>query len=364
VFLAGCKNSDPGLSMSISDLPRLSNAQTRSVSPEHFTGEKGKGGMATEGMLAGAGKHLGGQGWKVSPCVSIDCNQTFVLADIKGPGAVQHIWMTASGDHRLNILRVYWDGETSPSIECPVGDFFASAMGPSRVNSLAVCVNPFRGFNCYWQMPFRKCCKITMTNMGQEQNILFYQVDYTLTRIPRNMGYFHAQFNRVNPVPYKQVYTILDGVRGKGHYVGTYMTWDSKNPGWWGEGEIKFFLDGDKDFPTICGTGTEDYFCGACCYYKPGTTEEEEFCTPYAGLPKAILNDKQRKYGLYRWHITDPIRFEKDLKVTIQALGWQKPSDGGGFLPLQDDISSVAFWYQTEPHAPFVKLPGKDQLKN
>ncbi len=349
-----------GLNMNIGQLARLSHAQTRSISPENFTGEKGKGGMATEGTGANAARELG-QGWKISPSVQIKAGQTFVMADTKGAGAIQHIWMTPTGDNRLNILRMYWDGEETPSVECPAGDFFACGMGQyTTVTSLAVCVNPGSGFNCYWQMPFRKGFKITMTNIDAKPMVLYYQIDYTLTEVSEDMAYFHAQFRRVNPLPNKQDYTILDGVQGRGHYVGTYMTWGSNSPGWWGEGEIKFFMDGDKEFPTICGTGTEDYFCGSYGFENPKTREYQEFSTAYAGMPQVIKSEKQPRFGLYRWHIMDPIRFEKDLKVTIQSLGWQSE---GRYLPLQDDLSSVAFWYQTEPHAAFPKLPEKDALK-
>jgi len=358
----GCQQSSKfdDLKMGLDNLPRLSSAQTRSVSPENFTGEKGKGGMATEGTGANAARELG-QKWKVSPSVVIKAGQTFVMADIKGSGAIQHIWMTPTGNNRFNILRFYWDDEKTPSIECPAGDFFACGMGQyTTISSLPVCVNPGSGFNCYWPMPFHKGFKITMTNIDEKDMVLYYQIDYTLTNIPADMGYLHAQFRRVNPLPYKQDYTILDGVHGQGQYVGTYMTWGSNSPGWWGEGEIKFFIDGDDEFPTICGTGTEDYFCGSYGFEKPGTREYQEFVTPYTGMPQVIKSETQPRFGLYRWHIMDPIRFQKDLKVTIQALGWQSE---GRYLPLKDDLSSVAFWYQNEPHAAFPILPDRDSLK-
>ena len=142
------------------------------------------------------------------------------------------------------------------------------------------------------------------------------------------------------------------------------MAWGVNNKGWWGEGEIKFFLDGDGEFPTICGTGTEDYFCGSYSFENKATKQYQEFCTPYAGLSQVIrpnaLYDSQMRFGMYRWHIPDPIRFGEDLRVTIQALGWRS---GGRYLPLQDDIASVAFWYQTLPTAPFPKLPDADYLE-
>ncbi len=209
-----------------------------------------------------------------------------------------------------------------------------------------------------------------MTNIDDKTMSLYYQIDYTLTEVPQDAAYFHAQFRRVNPLPYKEVYTILDGVKGKGHFVGTYLCWGVNNNGWWGEGEIKFYLDGDKDFPTICGTGTEDYFCGSYNFHirDPNTNAGDaygyrEFTTPYSGLAQVIKPDglyrSQMRFGLYRWHITDPVRFASDLKITIQALGWRS----GGYLPLRDDIASVAFWYQADPHAGFPKLPDRQMLE-
>jgi hypothetical protein len=362
--LQGQTSEFDGLYLNLGNLPRLSHAQTRSISPENYTGEKGRGGMATEGTGSRASRELG-QGWKVSPSVDIEPKQTFTLAEINGAGAIQQIWMTPTGHWRFSILRIYWDGEAEPSVEVPVGDFFANGWGVyAQVSSLPVAVNPGSAFNSYWVMPFRKSCKITMENLDDDKMTLFYQINYTVTSVPQDAAYFHAQFRRVNPVPYKDVYTIVDGINGWGHYVGTYMAWGVNNNGWWGEGEIKFFIDGDKEFPTICGTGTEDYFCGSYGFANPETDLYQEFTTPFAGMPQVIRPDgqwkTQQRFSLYRWHIMDPVRFEKDMKVTIQALGWRK---GGRYLPLQDDIASVAYWYQAEPHAPFPKLPDKDYLE-
>lgn len=356
-----------GLNLNMGNLSRLSKAQTRSISPENFSGEKGKAGMSVDGPAMKAARDLG-QGWKVSPYVRIPPKETFVMADVKGEGAIQQIWLTPAGAWRFAIIRFYWDDETEPSVECPVGDFFACGWGRyAQISSLAVCVNPGSAFNSYWQMPFRKGFRITLENISDDVFTLYYQINYTLTEVPDDAAYFHAQFRRINPLPYKGVYTIVDAIKGWGHYVGTYMAWGVNNNGWWGEGEIKFYLDGDKEFPTICGTGTEDYFCGS---YNFDTKDAEgrgrytEFTTPYSGLAQVIRPDglysSQQRFGLYRWHIMDPIRFQEDLKMTIQALGWRS---GGRYLPLQDDISSVAFWYQQEPHAPFPKLPDKDNLE-
>ena len=364
VFGAGTMGAEfDGLNTNLSNLSFLSDAQSRSISPENFTGEKGKGGSMPQekGAAAGASSELG-TGWKVNPYVRIEPNQTFVLADIKGSGTIQHIWMTPTKDNSLNIIRFYWDGEEKPSIECPVGAFFGTGLGQYMTfSSLAVCVNPGSGFNCYWSMPFRKSAKITMTNKNSETMSLYYQIDYALGKVSKDSAYLHAQFRKVDAVPFKEVYTIVDGIKGKGQYVGTYMTWETKRNGWWGEGEIKFYFDGDKDFPTICGTGIEDYFCGSYNFEGPRADdptkkEYKVFNTPYAGVNQIIYPEGKSladgeiagvKFGMYRWHITDPIRFEKELKVTIQALGWK---EGGKYQPLEDKLSSVAYWYQTEPH--------------
>ena len=371
-----------GLGVDMGTLSRLSDARTRSISPENFTGEKGRGGMATEGTGAKPARDLG-QGWKVSPSVQIEPGETFVLGEIEGQGAIQQIWMTlARGRLRHSILRIYWDGQEQPSVECPVGDFFANGWEHwAQVSSLAVCSNPGRAFNCYWEMPFRHRARLTLENLSDEAITCYYQINYVLTEVPEDCAYFHAQFRRTNPVPYKAVHTILDGVAGQGHFVGCYMAWGVNNNGWWGEGEIKFFLDGDGEFPTICGTGTEDYFCGAYNFDpsiprriggagleagKPPASAYVEFTTPYAGLPQVIRPDgvyiSQQRFGLYRWHIADPIRFETNLRVTIQALGWRSKGDGR-YLPLQDDLASTAFWYQMLPTAPFPPLPDRDYLE-
>ncbi len=359
-----------GLEMNLGNLHMLSEAETRSISPENFTGEKGKGGMArpedkdipNRANGYSAARDLG-QGWKVNPCILIEPGETFTLAEIDGPGAIQHIWMTPSGNWRFSILRIYWDDEKEPSVECPVADFFCMGWNEyAPLNSLAVCVNPGSAFNCYWTMPFRKKCRITMENVNdKDTTVLFYQIDYTLTKVPDEAAYFHAQFRRENPTVNSD-YTIIDGIKGKGHFVGVYMAWGVHNTGWWGEGEIKFFIDGDGQFPTICGTGTEDYFCGSYGFDRGG--KYQEYCTPYAGLHQVIRPDgtykSQQRFGLYRWHIMDPVRFQKDLRITMQDLGWRH---GGRYLPQKSDISSVCFWYQAEPHAKFPEFPAWQNLE-
>ncbi len=358
------KQSFNGLDVSMDNLYKLSDAKSRSISPENFTGDKGNGARALQGTGSNASRELG-EGWKVSPSIIIKPGETFTLAEITGPGAIKHIWMTPTGNWKFSIIRVYWDDETRPSIECPVGDFFAMGWGEySQLSSLAVCVNPGSAFNCYWTMPFRKKCKITFENMNpQDQMYLYYQVDYIETEIPQDAAYFHAQFRQVNP-DLSGIHTLADGIKGKGQYVGTYLAWQVNNNGWWGEGEIKFYMDGDKEYPTICGTGLEDYFCGSYNFENKKEGKYQEFCTPYSGLHQVIRPDglyqSQQRFGMYRWHITDPVRFEKDLKVTIQDLGWKS---GGRYLVQKSRISSVVYWYQTEPHASFPPLPGINELE-
>lgn len=347
------------------NLPQIRNIQSRAITAENVTGEKGKGGMAMTGYGAEAARELG-QGWKVSPAIPLAPGETVVIADIKGPGVIKHIWMTdSSTQNRQLVLRIYWEDNETPSVEAPVGDFFASAnyQAYAQLTSQMVCRNPRRGLNCFWEMPFRKRCRMTIESLSDEVINVFYQIDYHLMEIPEDAGYFHAQFRRVNPLPYKQDYTILDHVHGKGHYVGTYLYWGVHNNGWWGEGEVKFYLDGDGEFPTICGTGTEDYFGGAYDFTSDGSYRE--YCTPYMGLSKVERPDgvyqSQQRFSMYRWHIVDPIYFACDLRVTIQALGWRS---GNRYLPLQDDISSVAYWYQDKPdEGHFPPFPDRDALE-
>ena len=353
-----------GLGSNLANLYRLSDARSRSISAENPTGEKGGGARASTGISAEAARDLG-VGWKVSPCVAIGAGETFEVADITGPGSIQQIWMTTTAAVRMLTLRIYWDDSATPSVEVPLGDFFASHWETfAQVSSLAVCTNPSNGFNSYWEMPFRRRCRITVENLTGSDAMLFYQVNYQLTEVPEDAAYFHAQFRRSNPLPYGEVHTILDGVTGQGHYVGTSMAWGVHNDGWWGEGEVKFYLDGDEEFPTICGTGTEDYFGGAWCFHVDG--RYQAYTTPYAGMPTVITPDgsdanrSQTRFGLYRWHLTDPVRFAGDLRVTVQALGWRPDKR---YLPLTDDISSVAYWYQTLPGAPFPAYPHPDQLE-
>jgi hypothetical protein len=341
------------LSFGLGSLPLISSAVSRSISAENPTGESGGG--AREMPDPGNPAFRLGTGWKARPCLTLAPSSTTELARIEGPATIRHIWMTADvRTYRECVLRFYWDEEESPSIEVPFGDFFANGHGLRYdVNSLPIAVNPDGGFNSYWPMPFAKSCRIAIENPGlNEIGGFFYQFDYELGEIPTDAAYLHAQWRRSVPHRYKPDHVLLDSVKGRGHYVGTFLAWTQLSDGWWGEGEIKFFIDGDTDHPTICGTGTEDYVGGAWGF--GGRT----YSTAFLGYP--LFHQEPGgvpKHALYRWHVLDPIRFQSDLRVTIQALGWWPDKT---FQPLADDIASTAFWYQAEPHATFPNLPPVD----
>lgn len=360
-----------GANMSLGNIMKLSSAITRSITAENVYGDKGKGGMADlavtpQGDVVKIGQKWDGPNpcardlartWKIRPCITLEKQSTTTIMDVAGPGIIQHIWITIDSKwYRDLILRIYWDDETLPSVESPIGDFFCNGWNSRTVVlSLPINVNPSGGFNCYFPMPFRKHARFTIENRApQAIESFFYAINFTETNVDPEDAYFHAQFRRTNPLPYMEDFTILEGVTGKGHYVGTYLAWQQNSTGWWGEGEFKVFIDGDVDFPTICGTGTEDYFGGAWGF---GNT----YSAPYLGYPFGNCDGKAgNRHGLYRFHIMDPIRFQKDLRVTIQAIGWRSE---GRYLPLQDDIASVAYWYQTEPHQEFPKLGDRDVLE-
>jgi len=324
--------------------------RTRSVSPENPTGAKGAGGGATEGTGATAARGLG-PGWKISPSIEVAAGTSHVVADLAGSGVIRHIGPPPPPRHwRSLILRVHYDGARRAAIAVPLGDFFCQGWGEfTQVSSAPVAVNPHGGFNSYWEMPYRDGVRLSLENLGEQSALLFYQINYEETEVAAQAAYLHATWRRSNPLPYGQVHTILDGVSGSGHYVGTYLAWGVNSSGWWGEGEVKFYLDGDDGLPTICGTGTEDYFGGAWNFDVPGHGYTA-YTTPYLGLPQIIRPDglyrSQQRFGMYRFHLPDPIRFTDDIRVTVQALGWRSE---GRYLPLRDDIASTAWWYLDRP---------------
>ena len=354
------------LSFGLGGASLLSTAQTRSISAENPTGEKGGGAHATEGTGAHAARELG-KGWKVSPSIDLEPGSVTVLADVDGPGIIQHMWFTCDPRWwRQLVLRFYWDGEDAPSVAVPLGDFFCNGWCQrATVNSLPIAVMSAGGMNSYFEMPFRKHARITVENLNQKAKpTLFYQITYALCEVSDQHAYFHACWRRSNPLAYMDVHTILEGVQGHGHYVGTYLAWQANSNGWWGEGEVKFYMDGDGEYPTICGTGTEDYFGGAWAFEGSEGNQYGAFTSPYLGFHQVITPQgffhANTRFGMYRWHLQDPIRFAENLRVTVQALGWR---DDTRYLPLQDDIASVAYWYQTEPHVPLAAIGNKNDLE-
>ncbi|MBE7560252.1 DUF2961 domain-containing protein [bacterium] len=288
--------------------------------------------------------------WKTIPP-----GETLVLADLPGPGMIHHIWVTIASDdpmHLKNIvLRMYWDGETVPSVQAPIGDFFGLGHGQVYfVNSAPIQVGSFKGMNCFWPMPYRKRALVTAENQGSvECRSFYYYVDYRKkVKLPKKVATFHAWYNQAYPADRQTDYVIMEAV-GKGHYVGTNLSVQLNTPGWWGEGDDKIYIDGSPA-PSMKGTGSEDYFCGAWCY-------RDAFTFPYFGAPLLKAGDlhaREALWNVYRYHILDPITFEKDIKVHIETGAWPGTNDR---RPFTNNYSSVGYWYQTEPHQAFPPLP-------
>ncbi|MBD3184621.1 DUF2961 domain-containing protein [Candidatus Poribacteria bacterium] len=339
--------------LNLANIFQKHNAESRSISAENPKGEVGKGAMA-DPKGQGAARELG-VGWKVRPCITLKAGETTTLMDNEGPGVIRHIWFTFSDKfYRDVIIRIYWDGDDQPSVQAPLGDLMCNSWNcRQNILALPINVNPSGGMNIYFPMPFRKHAKITVENDSpNDLGGFFYTINYTLEDVPEDALYFHALWRRSNPLAYGTEYLMADGIKGCGQYVGTFMAWQQNSAGWWGEGEIKMYLDGDKEFPTICGTGTEDYFGGAWCFGA-------DFSAPYLGFlqVRGKSGDVGTRMVLYRFHIHDPVFFKSNLKVTMQALGWRAE---GRYLPLQDDISSVVYWYQDLPHAPLPDMPDRN----
>lgn len=290
--------------------------------------------------------------------------QTLVLADLKGPGQVTHLWNTVAaqerGYSRLLVLRMYWDGEATPSVEAPLGDFFAMGHGIDHpFSSLPVTVSSDgRARNCYWPMPFGKSARVTVTNEGTKKVDAFYSyVDWQkLPKLPAKTAYFHAQYRQEHPAVMGHNYRIAD-LAGRGHYVGTVLSVRQLTPSWWGEGDDFWFIDGEKE-PSLRGTGSEDYLCDGWGL--------REMSQPYYGAPLMEGYDAFARTTTYRWHIADPVPFEKSLRLEIEHKGVtfnEKGEVKSGFEERPDDFSSVAFWYQMEPHRPFPPMAAaKDRL--
>ena len=346
----------------------IGRGRSRAINAENPHGEKGAGGMATSPL---------GQGRKGRPCLTLAPGETATLADIEGSGVIRHLWFTVTDQTERHhfvlrniVLRMSWDNEATPSVEVPLGDFFCNGFGQRAiVASVPIAVAPTGGMNSYFPMPFAAGARIEVTNEHPAAiEGFFYQVDYELVdELPTDTGRFHAQFRRTNPTTKGVDHIVLDGVCGRGQYVGTYIGVAALERYWWGEGEMKFFIDGDVDFPTICGTGLEDYVGGAWAFQDRlgGDPRAMTYSNPYFGYPHQASIDESRfsayaramppMHGMYRWHLPDPIRFEKDLRVTLQQIG----HDGFELFERSDDVSTVAYWYQIEPHSSFPTLPDR-----
>jgi len=283
---------------------------------------------------------------------------TLTIAELEGPGRINHLWNTVAaserGYSRLLVIRMYWDGEEQPSVEAPLGDFFVIGNGIDRpFESLPVMVSSDgRARNCYWPMPFQKSARITVTNEGEGPvHSFYYYVDWQkLPSLPEDTPYFHASYRQEYPTVAGRNYRIAD-IEGKGHYVGTVQSVRIRTASWYGEGDDFFFIDGEQT-PSLRGTGSEDYFCDAWGF--------RQFDGPFYGVPVWEGYDPLCRHTAYRWHITDPVIFEKSLRVEIEHKGAVVDEKGAlvsGFEERTDDMASMAFWYQTEPHKAYDPLP-------
>lgn len=290
--------------------------------------------------------------------------KTLTIAALEGPGVITHLWNTVAAQDReysrMLVVRMYWDGEALPSVEVPLGDFFGMGHGKDHpFSSLPVTVtSEGRARNCYWPMPFRKSARITVTNEGERDvNAFYYYVDWRkVDRLPKGTVYFHAMYRQEHPAVMGQNYLIAD-IEGRGHYVGTLLNVRQRTASWWGEGDDFWFIDGAAA-PQLRGTGSEDYFCDAWGL--------REMSTPFYGAPLMEGCEAMHRTTCYRWHITDPVVFRTALRLEIEHKGVTFNDDGtirSGFEERPDDFSSVAFWYQTEPHKPLPPMaPAKQRV--
>ncbi|MEQ3551839.1 glycoside hydrolase family 172 protein [Pseudonocardia nematodicida] len=353
-----------------STLNRDPAVRSRSINAENPTGADGGAAHASSPL---------GPGRKGRAYVPIAAGGTRTLADLTGPGTIRHIWITlpdrtaAGGPFVLRdlVLRAYWDDADAPAVEVPLGDFFCNGFATrATVTSLPITVAPTGGMNCYLPMPFRTRALLTLESRhGADLSHVYYQVDYTEgDDLGEDTGYLHAQWRRSNAdLPLGTDHPILDGVTGTGRYVGTYIALTALSRWWWGEGEVKFFVDDDRTHPTLCSTGLEDYAGGAWCFQDALRTSPEPeavtFSAPFSGYPFRSTRDgtgatpfetaMPPSHGLYRWHLPDPVLFSARLSVTLQQIG----AGPHGLVERQDDISTVAYLYLSEPVTTRPPLP-------
>lgn len=346
--------------MYFEDITRISKATSFSFSPENFKGEKGGGTHAKP--------------WeKLNPMIEVKPGETITVAEIDGSGVIESMWF--GGEASGFVIRIYWDGQESPSVEAPLGAFFGYGFSQNctdrsgkfpTLNSAVMLAAPCRGFNCYWQMPFRSHCRITLENR-LERDILstYYSITGKRCEVGEDAAYFHACYRQAYPALSQEEYTIVDGIRGCGHFVGTALfadVVDCNGIRCWVEGEPKMFIDGDV-YPSINYTGTEDYFCGSFCFGRDDAKlgYSQQYSGAYSGMYAIMSDFSQRytsrtKYMLYRWHLPDPIHFEKDFRMTLPNIG---DADNGP----KRNLASVAYWYQTLPSASLKPLPPEKEIR-
>lgn len=343
--------------------------ESRSISFENPTGEPGEGGKAASEI---------GVGRKGAPNKRIQPGEEVVLCDIDGPGTIRHIWMTGewtnfrwleSSNERIALLRstvvrAYWDGQKYPSIECPLGDFMGFAHSKVTPYQSAVhSIGENGAFNFWLPMPFTDGTKITLTNESDMEFWLFYQIDYTINDPhPDNIGRLHVCFRRENPTTLKEDFELLPQRKGTGRYIGSVMGIRTLHPGWWGEGEVKIYMDGDDEFPTICGTGSEDYV--GLSYGIQNTTYTYHGCNLLFTSDSTVIAldiqagkdvDMNRQYiSMYRWHLPDPIYWKEECRITIQQIGCC-------LYERDDDWSTATFWYEPIPSTPLPEFPGVEK---
>ena len=361
----------PGVSLASGALPAYVTHRpgvvSRAITAENPDGAPNAGGTAASPL---------GAGRKGRPFVPLPAGGTLTLADIDGPGVIRHIWVTVpdqtpAGPYVLRdlTLTVHWDHDPQPAIQVPLGDFFGNGFATrAELTSAAMVVAPSGGMNCYLPMPFHRHATINITSDHPgEIPCVFFQIDYTLgDDLGTDVGLLHAQWRRTNATNAAgEDHVVLDGVTGTGSYVGTFIALTALERFWYGEGEMKFYLDGDQ-LPTICGTGLEDYVGGAWGFQDRLAADPPPrvitFSAPYAGYHQRLLDDQTRyapyatpmppSHAMYRWHLLDPILFHSDIRVTLQQIG----HDGHRLFERHDDVATVAYWYQssgeTRPHPP------------
>jgi hypothetical protein len=310
--------------------------ESRSISFENPTGERGGGGKAASKL---------GVGRKGAPARSLKPGEEVLLCDITGPGTIRHLWVTTRPNPlnlRSLVIRAWWDQQEHPSIECPLGDFMGIAHGKVMPYQSAVhSVGKSAGMNIWLPMPFTRRARFTLTNEGRETVPVYYQMDYTLKDPhPKDVGRLHVLFRRENPTTLKRDFELLPWRHQRGRFIGSVMGIRALEGNWWGEGEVKVYLDGDRAFPTICGTGSEDYV-GLSWGMQQTPFRYHGCCLDQKGF-----------VTMYRWHLPDPILWRKEARVTIQQIGWKD-----GLYERRDDWSAATFWYEPVPSEPLPPFP-------